>query len=95
MNKEKKITLIICFAIYALIILLIMINEQMHYIGEEIGLAGLLLGVAYFFISLILMISKQTRKVGAAVLLSAGIIILIGLGVCSIHPVRLNLILAI
>jgi hypothetical protein len=82
LNKEKKITIIICFSIYALIILLI-ITKWPTQIGTEIGFAGFLLGLVYFFISLFLMIPEQTRGVAKAVLLSAGIIFLIGLGVCS------------
>ena len=93
MSKEKKITLIICFAIYALIILLISTNERGRDIGTEIGMAGFFLGIAYFLISLLLLMSKQTRKVGMAILLSSGIIFLIGLGVCSAYPIRFNFIL--
>jgi len=82
LNKEKKITIIICFSIYALGILSITANWGVH-IGSEIGLIGFLLGLIYFFISMLLMIPEHTRGVAKAVLLSAGIIFLIGLGVCS------------
>lgn len=88
LSKEKKITLIICFSIYALIILLIIINEGGRDTGTEIGMAGLSLGLVYLLISLLLLISEQTRKVGKAILLSSGIIFLIGLGVCSAYPIR-------
>lgn len=79
--------MIICFSVYALIILLIIANEPIRNVGTGIGLFGLVLGLVYFFISLILMIPKQTRTVAKAILLSAGIILLIGLGVCSQYPV--------
>jgi len=82
LNKEKKIAIIICFSIYALIILIVTATERFH-TGAEIGLLGFLLGLVYFFISMLLMIPEQTRGVAKAVLLSAGIIFLIGLGVCS------------
>ena len=93
MSKEKKITLTVCFSIYALIIILIGINERGRDIGTEIGMAGFFLGIAYFLISLLLLISEQTRKVGKAILLSSGIIFLVGLGVCSAYPIRFNFIL--
>jgi hypothetical protein len=93
LSKEKKITLSICFSIYAIIILFILGSEQGYNRASDIGTTGFLLGVTYFFLSLILMIPKQTRKVGIAVLLSSGIIFLIGLSVCSRYPIKLNFIL--
>ncbi len=88
MNREKKITLIICFSIYALVTLLIIINGGGRDMGTAIGMAGLGLGLVYLLISLLLLISEQTRKVGKAMLLSSGIIFLIGLGLCSVYPIR-------
>jgi hypothetical protein len=74
--------MIICFSIYAFVILIIATTERYH-IGAEIGLFGFLLGLVYLLISVLLMIPKQTRDVAKAILLSAGIIFLISLGVCS------------
>ena len=73
-----------------MIILLVVTYEHGRDIGTGIGSAGFFLGIAYFFISLLLMISAQTRKVGMTVLLSAGIIFLIGLGLCSAYPMAFH-----
>ena len=88
MDIAKKITLLVCFSIYAVFILGILGNHDPEK-ASDIGLAGILLGVAYFFFGLVSMVSKQTRSVGSALLLSAGIIFLIGVSVCSANPIRI------
>jgi hypothetical protein len=85
MDKIKKITFIICFSIYAALILIILATQG-HDKSSDIGLVGILLGVAYFLFGIISMISKQTQNVGAALLISSGIIFLIGVSVCSQSP---------
>jgi hypothetical protein len=88
MNKTKKTTLIICFSIYAVLILIILLTQHSD-TAADIGLTGILLGLAYFLFGLISMVSKESRNVGAALLISAGIIFLIGFSVCSMNPVKI------
>ena len=76
------ITLITCGGIYTLIIIGIMFNHDSDK-GIYIGLAGLCLAIFYLVIGIILSLIRDTRPVGSAILLSAGIIFLIGLSVCS------------
>ncbi len=84
MDIQKK-TLVICLAIYALLAVVFSIVSSAEKLSG-IGLVGILLGLFYFVLGLIGCINKQTREVGKAILLSAGIALVIGIGVCSLFP---------
>jgi hypothetical protein len=84
MDIQKK-TVVICLAIYAVLAVVVSITSSAEKLSG-IGLVGLLLGVFYFVLGLVGCISKQSREVGKAILLSAGIVLLIGISVCSIFP---------
>ncbi|MDN3658519.1 hypothetical protein QWZ08_22940 [Ferruginibacter paludis] len=88
MKPVLKNTLIGCSAAYAVIALLILLTTKEAATG--IGLTGLLLGVAYFFFGLILCIPSGSRDIGKGLLLSAGLVFLIGVSVCSIFPSNIN-----
>ena len=89
MNQPFKKTLIISFAAYAMIALLILLQGGPD-IASMTGLTGLLLGVVYFFFGLILCISPISSEVGKGLLVSAGIIFLIGVSVCSLFRSNVN-----
>jgi uncharacterized membrane protein len=57
-----------------------------HYGGThaDLGLSLLLSFVPVFIIGIILTIIRDTRKFGLACLASSGLLVLIGLGVCSL-----------
>jgi hypothetical protein len=84
MDIQKK-TVVICLAIYAVLAVVVSITSSAEKLSG-IGLVGLLLGVFYFVLGLVGCINKQSREVGKAILLSAGIVLLIGISVCSIFP---------
>lgn len=88
MNQFKN-TLLICFSIYGFIAVAFLLfgdNEKI----PMIGLSGLLLSVAYLIIGIIACIPVSGRPLGKAMLLSAGIIVLIGLSVCTLNPLNIN-----
>jgi hypothetical protein len=84
MDIQKK-TVVICLAIYAVLAVVVSITSNAEKLSG-IGLVGLLLGVFYFVLGLVGCINKQSREVGKAILLSAGIVLLIGVSVCSLFP---------
>lgn len=89
MNQFRK-TLIYCFSIYGFIALcLLLFGDKEKF--SMIGLSGLLLAVGYFLIGVISIIFSGGRKVGQAMLLAAGIILLIGISICSIAPLTMNM----
>lgn len=53
-----------------------------------VGLLLLLLAVIYLVIGLLLIFFIQTRHVGKALLLSGGIVLLIGASVCGAAPMK-------
>ncbi|UAY51803.1 hypothetical protein [Ferruginibacter albus] len=88
MSKSKKITFIICGALY--LICIIYNLTDIHSGGAAmIGLAGILLGAVLFLLGLIFSIAKETRDVGSAMLISAGVLFLIGVSVCSMAPIHI------
>lgn len=89
MNGAFKKTMIISFVAYAIIALLILFSGGGD-TASMIGLTGLLLGVVYFFFGLILCISPSSRDVGKGLLVSAGVIFLIGVSVCSLFNSNVN-----
>lgn len=57
-------------------------SEQGHERGT-FGLINLLLGVAALLLGVVLCIPNQTRNSGKGILLGSGVLLLIGLAVCS------------
>lgn len=88
--NQFKTTLIICFSLFGFITLCFLLfgdNEK----NAMIGLTGLLLGLLYFITGIICCMPVSGRQVGKAMLLSAGIILLIGLSICTLAPLNLNM----
>ncbi|MDB5275079.1 MAG: hypothetical protein JWR61_34 [Ferruginibacter sp.] len=88
MKPVLKNTLIGCSAAYAVLSLLILLTTKDAATG--IGLTGLILGILFFFFGLILCIPAGSRDIGKGLLLSAGLVFLIGVSVCSIFPGNMN-----
>ena len=84
MSNQKK-TVLVCLGIYAVLAILVSVTSSAERLAS-IGLTGILLGLFYFVLGLLACISKSSREVGKAILLSAGVILLIGVSVCSIFP---------
>ncbi len=82
MTQAFKKTIIGSLISYAFISLIILVSNERD-VMSMIGLTGLFLGVLFFFGGLILSIPKTTREIGKGLLLSSGIIFLIGVSVCS------------
>ncbi len=77
-----KISIAVCFGIFALICLSVIGIADGDTL-QMIGLFGVLLSVLYLLIGIILCIPASSREVGKGILLSSGIILVIGLSVCS------------
>jgi surface polysaccharide O-acyltransferase-like enzyme len=86
MNKQKM-TVAICLGIYAVLAIVVAITSGAER-GGIIGLFGILASIFYLLVGLAMCISKHTREVGKAILLSAGLVLLIGVGVCSLYPLN-------
>jgi hypothetical protein len=86
MNNQKK-TLLICLGIYAILAIVVSITSGAERLSI-IGLVGILAAIFYGLVGLAMCLSKYTREIGKAVLLSAGIVLLIGVGVCSLYPIN-------
>jgi hypothetical protein len=80
-------TLFGSFAFFVFISVGWMCIEYKQWSGAEwipmVGLIGVELSVTYFFIGIVTCIPKQSRSFGQALLISAGVVFLIGLGFCS------------
>jgi len=83
MKAVFKKTALICFAIYGAIALLIMLQNDRDSVAL-VGLTGLLLGMLFFGVGVIVCIPVKSRPVGQALLICAGIIFLVGVSVCSV-----------
>jgi hypothetical protein len=88
MNHFKK-TIIAGFAIYAAIAIALLLFGD-HEKIVMIGLTGLLLSIAYLFIGIILCIPASGREIGKGLLLCSGLILIIGLSVCTVNPMNFN-----
>lgn len=82
MNKTFKTAFIICTSIAVLGALLALVSDDRYKLANA-GLLLLLFAVLYFFLGLILLIPKQARKAGQAMLLCSVIILVIGFSICS------------
>lgn len=89
MKAVFKKTALVCVGIYAAIALLILLQNDRDSVSM-VGLTGLLLGVLFFGIGIIVCIPTTSRPVGQALLLCAGIIFLIGVSVCSVFQPNMN-----
>ncbi len=87
MNAFKK-TVLICLSIYAIIGIGIFLFGDTQKI-TLIGLTGLVIAIGYFFIGLLVSIPKESREVGLGILLSSGIVLTIGISMCTIQPIRI------
>jgi len=89
MKQTFKKTILISILIYGFIALAILVSGGRD-TAANIGLTGLVLGVLFFFLGLLLCIPKQSREIGKALLLSAGLIFLVGVSVCSFFQSSIN-----
>ncbi|MBC7866173.1 MAG: hypothetical protein H7X88_01455 [Gloeobacteraceae cyanobacterium ES-bin-316] len=88
MTSFKK-TIIICFAIFGIIALaLLLVGDREK--GIMIGLSGLLLSILYLVVGVILCIRASSREVGKGMLISSGLLLIIGLSVCSVNPLNIK-----
>jgi hypothetical protein len=79
--NQFSATLIICFGLFGLLALSTLIKGQFSI--KDVGSGGVIIGFLYLFLGLLLCIPKDGRKVGKALLLSGGILFLIGFSICS------------
>lgn len=89
MNQFKN-TLITCFCIFGFIALCLLVFGDKEKFSM-IGLSGLLLAMEYFLVGILAVIFAGGRQIGKALLLSAGIMLLIGISVCSLAPLNMNM----
>lgn len=87
--KDFKIAVISTLSFFGIIALgILMLGGRDKF--AMIGLTGFILAVLYFFIGFIALIPNSSRQVGKGMLLSAGIVLLIGIGVCSVTPFNMH-----
>jgi len=89
MKQAFKKTIIASLIVYAFISSAILLGGGRDAMSM-IGLTGLILGILFFFFGLILCIPKNSRDIGKGLLLSSGIIFLIGVSVCSLFQSQVN-----
>jgi len=89
MKQAFKKTIIASLIVYAAIAVAILSGGDRDAMAM-IGLTGLILGFLFLFFGLILCIPKNSRDVGKGLLLSSGIIFLIGVSVCSVFQSHVN-----
>jgi uncharacterized membrane protein len=83
MNKVSKTTMLICSSVFGVIAIAILAGGGGDS-GAFIGLTALLLSLIYLIVGIILAIIKESRNAGMGMLLTAGIMLLVGFTVCSI-----------
>lgn len=83
MNKVFKTTMVICSSVFGVIAIAILAGGGGDS-GALVGLAALILSFIYLVLGIILAIIKESRNAGMGMLLTAGIMLLVGFTVCSI-----------
>ena len=78
-----KMAVLICLGIFLLLALGFLISNDSENMAM-IGLTGILLAAAYLIIGIVACIFPKSREAGKGILLSAGILLIIGSSVCSI-----------
>jgi hypothetical protein len=89
MKQAFKKTTIASLIVYAFISLAILLGGGSDSMSM-IGLTGLILGLLFFFFGLIFCIPINSRNIGKGLLLSSGLIFLIGVSVCSLFQSQIN-----
>ena len=85
MNSTFKTAFLICLGLAVLISLLALVSNDQYRFANA-GVVLIIGAIIYFFLGLILLIPKQARKIGQAMLLCSLLILVIGASVCSIAP---------
>lgn len=75
--------MVICSSIFGVIAIAILASGGGDS-GALVGLAALILSSIYLILGIILTIIKESRNAGMGMLLTAGIMLLVGFTVCSI-----------
>lgn len=88
MNKVSKTTMLICSTIFGIIAIAILLGGGGDS-GAFVGLAALLLSFIYLILGIILTIIKESRNAGMGMLLTAGIMLLVGFTVCSMSAINI------
>ncbi len=83
MNKPAKMSLLVCSLIFAAIAIAILVGGGGD-AGAFVGLGALIFSALYLFIGIILVLLPDTRDAGKGMLLTSGILLLVGFAVCSV-----------
>jgi hypothetical protein len=86
MNSFWKGVLINIGIVYALAVLTLSSGNSTAFL-----IMPILISVFEFFISLLLLIFDKTRRAGQIMVAASGIIFLIGLGVCTVVPFKMDM----
>lgn len=87
MNR-LQLSILVCFGIYLILILynVIQVGGFTRDLNMIVGLIGILLGAFLLFLGVVLSIVLTSKEIGQGVLIASGLMILIGIGVCSLAP---------
>jgi hypothetical protein len=83
--SQFKLSILICISLYATIVAVTLAYDTAEKFAD-IGSFGLLLSVVYLVAGIITVCFASTRKFGQGILLCAGIVLVIGISVCSYSP---------
>jgi hypothetical protein len=86
MNSFWKGVLINVGIVYGLAVLTLSTGEASGFL-----IVPILIAVFEFFLSLLLLIFTRTRRAGQIMVAASGIIFLIGLGVCTVVPFKMDM----
>jgi Na+-transporting NADH:ubiquinone oxidoreductase subunit NqrB len=87
--NQFKLSLIVCLSLYATIAAATYAMSSTEKLAN-IGLFGLLLSLFYLLAGIVAVCFVNTRKFGQGMLISAGIVLIIGLAVCSYSPYKFH-----
>ncbi len=87
--SQFKLSILICLTLYAVIAAITFALNDAEILAN-IGLFGLLLSVFYLIAGIIAVCFTITRKFGQGILLCSGIVLVIGISVCSYSPYRFH-----
>jgi hypothetical protein len=86
MNKFWKGVLLNIAIVYLLAVLTLSTGDTSGF-----AILPILISVFEFFLSILLLVFSRTRRTGQIMIAASGIIFLIGLGVCTVLPFKMNM----
>ncbi len=87
--SQFKLSILLCLTLYALIAAATFAFNSAEQLAN-VGSFGLLLSIFYLIAGIIAVCFTSTRKFGQGILLCAGIVLVIGISVCTYSPYKFH-----